>query len=142
MSWLSDAVDFVSDNAGGILDAVGLGVQAYSQYEQGQDAKDVYEYNQAIAEYQAQYIRDAADLEIAALDRDVANFIGRKRAIVGKSGTVANIGSNLESIKSTYSERDIDAGLIRWRSDQDANLVEKGANLLGHRPISLQEPGP
>ena len=99
-------LDDVLDNAGGWvqggLSLLGTGIQAYSQYKQGQDAKDVYEYNEALAEYQAEYIEESADLEIAALGRDVSRYVSRQRAVQGKSGTVSNIGSNLDSIASSY----------------------------------------
>jgi hypothetical protein len=113
------------------LDLLGLGIEAYGQYKGGQDAKDVYEYNQALAEYQAEYIREAAGKDIEALGRDVTEFVGRQRAIQGKSGTVANTGSNLDAIERTYAEGEIDAALIRWNADKRYDLAKQGANLLG-----------
>ena len=113
------------------LSVIGTGISAYSQWKQGQDAKDVYEYNEALAEYQSQYIQEAADLEIEALTRDVGNFVSRQRAIQGKSGTVSNTGSNADSIARSYNEADIDAALIRWRASKDIEMSDKGANLLG-----------
>jgi len=120
MSWVS-----------GALSLAGAAISAYSQYKQGQDAKDVYEYNEALAEYQSQYIKEASELEVAALERDVGDFVARQRAIQGKSGTVANIGSNADAINRTYMERDIDAALIRWRAGKDIEMSDRGANLLG-----------
>ena len=120
MSWIS-----------GALALAGTAISAYSQYKQGQDSKDVYEYNEALAEYQSQYIKEASELEIQALDRDVGDFVSRQRAIQGKSGTVANIGSNADAINRTYAERDIDAALIRWRAGKDVEMSDRGANLLG-----------
>ena len=120
MSWIS-----------GALSLAGTAISAYSQYKQGQDAKDVYEYNEALAEYQSQYIKEASELEVAALERDVGDFVARQRAIQGKSGTVANIGSNADAINRTYMERDIDAALIRWRAGKDIEMSDRGANLLG-----------
>ena len=116
---------------GAVASLAGTAISAYSQYKQGQDSKDVYEYNEALAEYQSQYIREASELEVAALERDVSDYVSRQRAIQGKSGTVANIGSNADSIARTYRERDIDAALIRWRSGKDVEMSDRGANLLG-----------
>jgi hypothetical protein len=113
------------------LDLLGIGVEAYGQYKQGQDAKDVYEYNQAIAEYQAGYIRDAAQIDLEALGRKVGDVVSRKRAIQGKSGTVANTGSNAGAIERIYNEGEIDAAIIRWNADKRYDLAKKGANLLG-----------
>lgn len=123
------------------LSVAGIAIDAYGRWKEGQDAKDVYKYNQAIAQYQADYIREAADLEIEALDRDVAEYVSRQRALQGKSGTVANTGSNLATIEQTYKERDIDAGLIRWRANKEADLVERGANLLGTQASQFSTAG-
>ena len=125
----------------GIVKVAGTVISAYSQYKQGQDAKDVYQYNEALAEYQSQYIKEASELEIAALERDVGSFVSRQRAIQGKSGTVANIGSNADAINRTYRERDIDAALIRWRSGKDVEMAEKGANLLGTQADQFAKAG-
>jgi len=130
MSWIS-----------GALSLAGTAISAYSQYKQGQDAKDVYEYNEALAEYQAEYINEAADLEIAALERDVGKYVSRQRAIQGKSGTVANIGSNADSIAASYREGDIDAALIRWRAGKDSEMAQKGANLLGTQANQFAKAG-
>ena len=115
----------------GALSLAGTAISAYSQYKQGKDAKDVYQYNEALANYQAQYIKEASELEVAALERDVGNFISRQRAIQGKSGTVANIGSNADAISRSYHEADIDAALIRWKANKDYELAKQGADLLG-----------
>ena len=130
MSWIS-----------GALSLAVTAISAYSQYKQGKDAKDVYQYNEALAEYQAQYIKDASELEVAALERDVAQFVGRQRAIQGKSGTVANIGSNADAIASSYREADIDAALIRWKANKDYDLAIKGANLLGTQANQFSKAG-
>jgi len=130
MSWVS-----------GALSLAGAAISAYSQYKQGQDAKDVYEFNEALAEYQSQYIKEASELEIQALDRDVGDFVSRQRAIQGKSGTVANIGSNAGAINRTYAERDIDAALIRWRAGKDIEMSDRGANLLGTQASQFAKAG-
>jgi len=115
----------------GALKAIGIGVSAYGQYKQGQDAKDVYEYNQELARYQAQYIQDASEIEIAQLERDVSEYISRSRAITGKSGTVVDKGSSADVQAETLRQKDIDAGIIRWRTSRLVEMANKGANLLG-----------
>jgi hypothetical protein len=130
MSWIS-----------GALSLAGTAISAYSQYKQGQDAKDVYEYNEALAEYQSQYIKEASELEVAALGRDVGDYVARQRAIQGKSGTVANIGSNADAIARSYREGDIDAALIRWRAGKDVEMSDRGANLLGTQANQVAKAG-
>ena len=126
---------------GAALQLASTAISAYSDYKQGQDAKDVYEFNEALAEYQSQYIKEASELEIQALDRDVGDFVARQRAIQGKSGTVANIGSNAGAINRTYMERDIDAALIRWRAGKDIEMSDRGANLLGTQANQFAKAG-
>jgi hypothetical protein len=123
------------------LKVIGIGVSAYSQYKQGQDAKDVYEYNEELARYQAQYIQDASEIKIAQLERDVSKHISRQRAITGKSGTVVDKGSSADVQAQTLREKDIDAGIIRWRTGRLVEMAEKGANLLGTQADQFAKAG-
>ena len=112
------------------LKILGTGISAYGQYKQGQDAKDVYEYNEELARYQAQYIQDASAIELAQLERDVGRHVSRQRAITGKSGTVVDKGASADVIAQPLKEGDIDAGIIRWRAGKLSHMAEKGADLL------------
>ena len=114
-----------------ILGGLGLGLGVYGQYRSAQDAKNVYEYNQALAKYQSKYIQDAADIEEAQLNRDVAQYIGRQRAIIGRSGTTASSSSNLKTIEATQREADIDAAIIRYKADLGSWSAKSQASLLG-----------
>jgi hypothetical protein len=115
----------------GILGLAGTAVSAAGQYKSGQDAKDVYEYNQQLAKYQSNYIQEAADLEVAGLERDVKRFMGRQRAIAGKSGTVPDQGSNLHVLLQTRKEADLDAAIIRYKADIGSWSADSQASMLG-----------
>lgn len=115
----------------GVLSAVGLGMQAYGQYTAGQDARKVYQYNQQLAKYEAQYIQDAADIETAQLEREVDRYIGRQRAIAGKSGLSTGSTSNLKTIEATEKEAALDAAIIRYKADIGSWSANAQANLLG-----------
>lgn len=125
----------------GALSVAGTAIKAYSDYKQGQDAKDVYQYNEAIAKYQANYIKAASEKEVEALGRSVKDYVARQRAIQGKSGTVVDEGSNRGAVIRSYREADIDAALIRWRANQEYDLAMQGANLLGTQASQFSSAG-
>lgn len=114
-----------------MLQLAGTGVKAYGAYRQGQDAADVYEYNRQIARYKADAAQKQADVETAALERQVAKTIGRQRAIAGASGTVTDSGSNLDALLETRRQADIDAALIRYNADLASYGYGAEADLLG-----------
>ena len=97
--------------------AAGVGLTAYGQYRGLREARDVYQYNEQLAEYQQKYIKDVADIEEAQLRRQVARTISRQRALQGKSGTVPDTGSNLDSLLKTVEEGEIDAAILRYKAD-------------------------
>ena len=123
------------------LSVIGTGISAYGSYKSGQDAKDVYEFNQELARLQSDYIQEASEVELAQLERDVGEFVSRHRAVVGKSGTVSNIGSNQDVIDRAYQQGDIDAGIIRWRTNRLSEMADKGANMLGTQGNQMEFAG-
>jgi hypothetical protein len=116
---------------GAILGIAGLATSAYGQYKSGQDAAAVYKYNQQLAKYQEKYINEDAAIQQTQLKKDVAQYIGRQRAITGASGTQASSSSNLRTIEATQREADIDAAIIRYRADIGVWEAKNQANLLG-----------
>jgi len=116
---------------GAILAIAGLATTAFGQYQSSQNAAQVYKYNQQLAKYQSKYYQEAADIEIAQLNREVDKYIGRQRAIIGKSGTTASSTSNLLAIEDTEHEAAIDAAIIRYQADINSWAAKNQANLLG-----------
>lgn len=115
----------------GWIALAGTALSAFGQYQGGQNAKDVYEYNQQVAKYQAKYAQQKGEIEVAALERDVKGYIGRQRSIAGKSGTVTDAGSNYDAQLRTISEAELDASLIRYNADMESWAYKNEANLLG-----------
>ena len=109
----------------------GTALSAFGQVKGGQNAADVYEYNQQLAKYRSKYAQQKGEIEVQALERDVKGYIGRQRAIAGKSGTVTDAGSNADAVARTRSEADIDASIIRYNADIESWMAENEANLLG-----------
>ena len=130
MSWISSA-----------LGLVGPVVSGYSQWKQGQDAKDVYDSNAAFAHYQSQYIKEAAEIELRTLERDLGGYVSRQRALQGKSGTVTDFGSNADIIDETLRQGDMDAAIIRWRRDKEVELSDAGADLFSKQGSQFQTAG-
>jgi hypothetical protein len=122
----------------GWIALVGAGLSAFGQYKTGQDAAAVYDYNQQLAKYQKDYVKDRADIEVAALEKDVGKFISRRRAITGKSGTVSDSGSNLDVLRETQSEADFDAALIRYNAEIEAWSAGNQADLLGTQSSQIK----
>lgn len=115
---------------GAIAGLIGVGISAFGQYKQGQDAAAVYKYNQALARYEAKYIQDSAKIEEEQLERQVSKYMGRQRALAGKSGTVSDSGSNLTVLEETRREADFDAAIIRYNADVGSWAALNQSNLL------------
>ena len=120
---------------------VGSGVSAYGQYSSGQNAGDVYDYNQQVAKYRSGYAQDKAKIQTAALERDVRSFIGRKRAIAGASGTVTDAGSNVDSVANIREQADIDASIIRYNADIESWSANNEASLLSLQGDQMRSAG-
>ena len=114
-----------------VVSLIGTGVSAYGQYRQGQDAADVYKYNQAMAQNSAKYAKEKAAIEEARLRREVERVKGRQRAIAGKSGTVVDSGSNLDLLRVTEEEAAIDAAMIRYGGEVESWAALSQANMYG-----------
>jgi len=115
----------------GYLAFIGTALSAFGQVKGGQDSAQAYEYNQQLAKYRSKYAQQKGEIEVQALERDVKGYIGRQRAIAGKSGTVTDAGSNLDAVARTRSEADIDASIIRYNADMESWSAKNEANLLG-----------
>jgi len=124
-----------------ILNLVGTAAQAYGQYKGAKSASDVYQYNQAMSKYQADYAKDRGDLEVQLLERDIGKAISRRRAIAGKSGTDTGTGSNLDVIDTIRREGDFDAEIIRYNADVEAWSANQRANLLGDQADQFYQAG-
>jgi hypothetical protein len=124
-----------------VANLVGTGISAYGQYRAGKDAGDVYEYNQQIAKYEAQYIKDRAAIEEAQLKRSLAKNISRKRAISGASGTVTDSGSNLDSLLQTVEEGELDAAILRYNAQIKSDAALSQSDLFGTQADQMYQAG-
>ncbi len=124
-----------------ILSLLGTGVSAVGQIKQGRDAKDIFEYNQAVAQYQGKLAQDKADIEQGRLERDVKRTISRQRAIAGKSGTVSDSGSNLTTLIETQRQGDLDSAIIRYNADIASWGALNNASLLKTKGQQIETAG-
>ena len=124
-----------------IISLAGTATSAFGQFQTGQNAKDVYDYNQQIAKYQSKAAQDRGELEVEALERNVSKVLARKRALAGKSGTATDVGSNLDSLIATRKEADIDANLIRYNADLESYSANQQASLYGAQGQQFAQAG-
>ena len=124
-----------------LLSLAGTATSAYGQFQTGQNAKDVYEYNQQAAKYQSKYAQQRGEIEATKLEREGAKAMSRKRAIAGASGTVTGAGSNLDSLLNSQREIDLDAALIRYNANVDSYVSGQQADLFGAQADQFSQAG-
>lgn len=104
--------------------AVGTGVQAYSQYQQGKAASEQakaeaawHDYNAKIAKKEAEAERKVADFEATQHTRAAKQILARHRAFVGKSGVTME-GSPLLVAEDTAAQLAIEGANIRMAGER------------------------
>lgn len=141
MGLLDSVGNAINKYGGSILSTAGTVLNAYGQYKQGQDVKEVYDYNEELAKFEAKYSQERADIETEQLKRDVTRYIGTQRAIQGASGTVVDTGSNLDAVIATEKEAAIDAAIIRRGAQVEQELALKRAKTLDKQGAAASTAG-
>lgn len=101
-------------------------MSAYSQWQAGEAAGDVGEYNARMLEYQAGVSRETAGIEEAKLRRSAERFKGKQRALYAKAGVTFE-GSPLLVLADTAAEAEMDALAIRYAGETRATGMEMEA---------------
>jgi len=108
--------------------AVGVGIEAYGQYQTGQSQKEWSEYNAAVARQQGENAKAAAEIEERQKRRQKEAFLSQQRARYLASGVTME-GSPLAAMEDTAANFEMDALLIRkrgelglWSAEQQAAL--------------------
>lgn len=110
-----------------LLKALGIGVQAYGQYQAGLQEKAIHEYNAQIAEQAAEGTREKAAVDEKRLRRTGERVKGSQRAAAGASG--ATMESFEEVFVDTAKEIELDALSIRHAGEVEAIAYEQQAQL-------------
>ena len=138
---LLDAAKKVAGAASSIFSVGGTLLDAYGRYRAGQQAGKVYDYNKEFAKFQEKYIDERVETELATLARDVKKVISRQRAIQGRSGTVTDVGSNLDAIINTEQEAAIDAAVIRRQGEVEKEIARKEAKYADKQGAVVRRAG-
>lgn len=125
----------------GYLAAAGAVLNMFGQYKSSQQAAKVYDYNQSLAQYQAQYFQKEGAISTAQLKSETSKTIGRQRAIQGASGLTSNSTSNLATIAETERQSALDAAIIRYRADISSYGALNNANLMGWQSDEAKKAG-
>ena len=105
---------------GSVLLIAGTALAAGGQIMSGISASNQYEYNAAVADYEAKYAKQRAEIEERRFLAQADKLLASQRAMSGVSGTVTDSGSNLSVLAGTAGEAAVDAALIRYQGDIDA----------------------
>lgn len=103
-----------------VLSAAGVGLQAYSNYQETKAENAAAEYNAQllernaqIADMQAQQAAQRGELEEKQFRLRLSQFKGEQRASFGASGAVVDTGSPLDVLVDTAEQGELDALTIR-----------------------------
>ena len=109
--------------------AVGTGLQAFGQIQQGQQQAAALRYNAAIAEQQGRYARDQARIDADTAATDARRRIGAAAAGFGASGVELGSGSPLDVLEFSAAEAERQQQLIQYRGDVRASGYEAQAGI-------------
>jgi len=101
------------------LMAAGTAVSAVSAIQAGRSQEKMAEYNAAVSERDALAARQKAGFDEAAHRRRTRKFLGKQRALYGKSGVTFE-GSPLLVMEETAAEAELDALAIRYGGEIEA----------------------
>jgi hypothetical protein len=101
------------------LMAVGTGMQAYGQYQQGQSQKKAADYNASVAEQQAGMIEASGELEAYKIRKQGEQIKGTQRARFAASG-VRTTGSAAEVLADTAAMIELDIMTARYNTQVGA----------------------
>ena len=128
----------------GISTALGVGgtlLEAFGKKGAGDDAADVYENMEQLSRIEEKYQDKKAKLQEFVHWRDVKKLIGRQRAIAGHSGTVPDVGGNLDLLLETDKQASFDAALIRWTGAIHKERAKYGAQNFSDAASDMRTAG-
>ena len=113
---------------------VGVGVTAYSQYKEGQDAAEAAKYNAKVsrrnAELEAVAIEQSGAVEASQKRKEIKRLISTQKAKYGAAG-IELTGSPLEVMIGTAAEGELDAQIIEYNAKREAYATRYGAASQG-----------
>jgi hypothetical protein len=115
---------------GTIASLAGTGVQAYGQYQAGQDQASAQDYNAEVDRNEALAAKDKATQdEILSRERS-RRIIGMQRAAYGKAGVDISTGTPLDVMAQAAADAELDALNIRYAGEMLSNKYLNQASQL------------
>lgn len=90
---------------------------AYSQYEQARYDTQVGQYNEKMAQYEADQQRAKGEIELAEHRERVKRLKGSQKVAILKSGMSLGSGTALELLADTEQQAAWDEKIIKWNTD-------------------------
>jgi hypothetical protein len=88
---------------------IGAAMSAYSSYAQGENAKEVADYNAGVEKNKAVDSANRANVAADEQRGKVRKMMGAQRAAMGANGTTVDTGSNLSILTETAGTGELDA---------------------------------
>lgn len=99
-----------------VMAVAGMAMQAYGQYQEGQDAKKASEYNASISRQEAELARQSGALDAERQRKQTGKIVGTQKTQYGASG-VELTGSPLDVMIETAAEGELDARIIEYNAN-------------------------
>jgi hypothetical protein len=120
--------------------AVGAAASAYGTYAASEAASEAHTYNKKIAENQAVYAQQQADIAAQTEQEKNRHILAAQRAAYGSSG-VTDEGSPLMVMADTARQMERDQYLIKYGGDVSASGYRAQAGLQGLYARQSQQQG-
>jgi hypothetical protein len=108
---------------------IGMGMSAYGQYREGQDAAEASQYNANMArqssEMEAKMVEQSGELDASRQRKQVSRLIGTQKAYYAGSGVELS-GSPLDLMIETAAEGELDAQIMEWNAKTKASAIRYG----------------
>lgn len=111
--------------------AIGAGVTAFGQYQQGQAASAMARYQQAVALQNADYERRIGETRAMESGMQAQERLGMIRAAAGGGGLDPNVGSPQQIYESQRSVAQFGEGIIRADAARKAYALSTQADIYG-----------
>jgi hypothetical protein len=122
------------------MTAIGTGVSAYGQIQQGKSQAAQAEYNAKLAKRNAKSARESAEYEARQKRRGTARLIGRQRALYAKAGVTME-GSPLDVLQETAAQGEMDALMIERGYAQQEAAYKSQSELAKMRARNYRQQG-
>ena len=107
--------------------AIGTGMQAYGQRQEGQAADTAAEYNQQVLEREAQAKEQKSLIESRRQAGEASRKMSSLRAGLGASGVATGVGAPLEILSAQAQESELENLMIGYEGQTEAaGLREQG----------------